>query len=345
MVKILKNTTGSAVSVGDVGITIPANGQYTIPAQEHPLFSASSNVVSLVGAGTLLVNDGTNNLSISDGIDLIKGVFQKNRIIGNTDGALIGNINDALKVTHDPSRTTKGQKEFYFSVAEGNVPSYKQVYVHGNNGNIGSSPSDLWEVGGDYIFPSQAEALRISSTSALDTAVGTGCRTILIEGLNSAYQEIQELVTLNGTTPVITTQQFFRVHFVRCITGGATESNQGVITVKQNISLLDMCKINPGVGTSHLGIFTIPAGKTGFLLNATIVANKASNFNVKLITKPQGYCFQETASFNIGSGSFVYSLDGAYSIPEKTDVKIRVNTATGSGGASGILELIIKDNS
>lgn len=75
MSKILKNTTGSPVTVTDTGITIAASSQYTIPPQDYLLWAASSNVITYIGSGTLIVNDGSFDLSISDGIDLIKGIF------------------------------------------------------------------------------------------------------------------------------------------------------------------------------------------------------------------------------------------------------------------------------
>ena len=47
MSKILKNTTGSGISIEDTGITIPASpGQYTIPPQDYLLWSASNNVIT-----------------------------------------------------------------------------------------------------------------------------------------------------------------------------------------------------------------------------------------------------------------------------------------------------------
>ena len=89
MSKILQNTTDSAVSVTDCGITVPASGSYTIAPTDYPLFAASSNVVTLIGAGTLVVNDGSFNLSISDGIDLIKGLFPAKIQIQDSNGDLL----------------------------------------------------------------------------------------------------------------------------------------------------------------------------------------------------------------------------------------------------------------
>ena len=53
MAKILKNNTGSAVILGDVGLTIPASGQITIQIQDYLLFAASVDVVTELTAGNL----------------------------------------------------------------------------------------------------------------------------------------------------------------------------------------------------------------------------------------------------------------------------------------------------
>lgn len=99
MSKILKNTTLSPIAVGDTGITIQVSPtDYTIPPQDYPLWASSSDTVTQVGAGNIIVNDGSNDLSISDGVDLIKGIFPNPiGIASGTNRTPIGNINDSLK--------------------------------------------------------------------------------------------------------------------------------------------------------------------------------------------------------------------------------------------------------
>jgi hypothetical protein len=64
MAKILKNTTGSTVAVSDTGVTLPASPTaYTIPPQDFPLWASSANIVNLINAGTVIVNDGYGDLS------------------------------------------------------------------------------------------------------------------------------------------------------------------------------------------------------------------------------------------------------------------------------------------
>lgn len=75
MSKIVQNTTGSGISLADVGVTIASMASYTIPSQDYLIWAASSDVVVYVGNGDLVISDGSSDLSPSDGMDLLKGIF------------------------------------------------------------------------------------------------------------------------------------------------------------------------------------------------------------------------------------------------------------------------------
>lgn len=77
MSKIVKNTTLSDINISDVGVTVFASSQYTIPANDYLLWASSDDIVTYVGSGDIVINDGTEDLGISDGIDLIKGLYPK----------------------------------------------------------------------------------------------------------------------------------------------------------------------------------------------------------------------------------------------------------------------------
>ena len=64
---IIKNAGASAVQVNDLGLSIPASGQRTLTDSFSPdKIVASSDLQTLVAAGTLVCNDGTDDLSIAD---------------------------------------------------------------------------------------------------------------------------------------------------------------------------------------------------------------------------------------------------------------------------------------
>jgi hypothetical protein len=89
MSKILVNTVSGSVSIADMGVSVSGFEQYTISPVNYPDWARSSDVVVQIGNGTLVVNDGSTNLSISDGVDLIKGIFPKTIVISNFSNTTI----------------------------------------------------------------------------------------------------------------------------------------------------------------------------------------------------------------------------------------------------------------
>jgi len=82
MSKILQNQTAAPIIINDVGgVIVPVlPATYTIPPTQYLKWAASSDIVGPVGAPVgnpdIIVNDGSFDLSPSDGIDLIKGIFR-----------------------------------------------------------------------------------------------------------------------------------------------------------------------------------------------------------------------------------------------------------------------------
>lgn len=99
MSKIIINNTISPLVIGDVGVTISASSQYTIPPQDYLLWAASDDIITAIGSGDATVNDGSSNLSINNGSKLIQGIFPNPIGIEGSNGTQIGNVMDALKVS------------------------------------------------------------------------------------------------------------------------------------------------------------------------------------------------------------------------------------------------------
>jgi hypothetical protein len=84
-----------------------------------------------------------------------------------------------------------------------------------------------------YTQPASNAQRSISSASALDTAAGTGARTLRITYLDSSGNgPFTETITLNGTTPVNTVATDIRfIEQMEVLTAGSTGSNAGIITL------------------------------------------------------------------------------------------------------------------
>lgn len=109
MSKILKNQTASAIVISDTGVTVSASGEHTIDPNKYLLWAASDDVITEVGAGNIVVNDGSVDLGVSDGIDLVKGVFTK-FILEDTDGNSAA-INDNNQLEIALAANTEAQRE------------------------------------------------------------------------------------------------------------------------------------------------------------------------------------------------------------------------------------------
>ena len=120
---------------------------------------------------------------------------------------------------------------FELQVAQGQIAYHKHVYKFGQNVTVGDSVETIWAQGGLYSYPPSATTMTVSSSDTNDTSAGTGARTVLISGLDGDYNEISETITLNGQTPVTTTNSFIRVNRAIVLTAGSGGANAGIIYV------------------------------------------------------------------------------------------------------------------
>jgi hypothetical protein len=90
--------------------------------------------------------------------------------------------------------------------------------------------------------------------------VGTGARTLRIQGLDSSYNFAEETVDMDGTTTVTTTQTFLRVFRMSVETAGSTGNNEGTITVTYTGGSDVAATISQGNGQTLMALYTIPAG-------------------------------------------------------------------------------------
>lgn len=100
MSKILKNNTGSDIVIGDTGVTVTTSTNLTIPPFEYNLYAESDDIIPLIGNNSIIVNDGSKDLSPSQGINLIQGNFPT--AAGGVGGY---NLYDPVHVVVDCSNT------------------------------------------------------------------------------------------------------------------------------------------------------------------------------------------------------------------------------------------------
>lgn len=161
-----------------------------------------------------------------------------------------------------------------FDIAQGKKGGVAKANKLGKCSDIdtGTVPEFVTELGGVYSgFPvDTAETITISSSSANDTAAGTGARTVRIIGLDSDWNIVSETITLNGTTGVATTTVFRRAHTMFVTSAGSNDFNEGTITATHTTTTSNVfLTIIPEVSSSNFCVYTVPANKIGIVVKYT----------------------------------------------------------------------------
>ena len=113
----------------------------------------------------------------------------------------------------------------------------------------------------DYVFPTSASTMTLVSTVITDTA------TITITGLDASYNLLTENLVLNGTTGVTTVNSYFRINNIAVSAGSATNPT-GVITLSVSSTVYAQINtqvvngVTTSIGTSQMGVYTVPNGYT-----------------------------------------------------------------------------------
>lgn len=218
--------------------------------------------------------------------------------------------------------------------------SYSDRFIinkFGRNPDVDSAtaPEDIWDAGGLYTgFPTtgSAEVLRLTSDSANDAAAGTGARTVTVFGLDGNYAQISETVTLNGTTPVTTTNTFWRVYRTYAATAGSNGTNVGNITVQHNVTTANVfAYILAGTGQAHNSNYTVPAGYTAYMrnYNGSMNSTATNQAEIAIYNRPYQSAYRIAYNFVMSNTSGLSRQPyGGLTFAEKTDLCFRALVAS-----------------
>jgi len=218
----------------------------------------------------------------------------------------------------------------------GNVPGKTAIVIIGAKDDIGTTEETLWHGPGDYDWPTTTEAYEVVSDSANDTFGGTGANVVFVFGLTNGFISFAEQVFLNGTTPVETLETEWERHgetFV--VFSGSGETNEGKITVRVAGGGAVRSVMNPELGLSNNGFFTIPADKWGFQRNVINLPPKGVDFTVNFRVRVD----QTNTWISFGKQSLyqaAFTFEQTFGqLPPKTDIEIRVSST--NTGVSGLV--------
>lgn len=253
-------------------------------------------------------------------------------------------------------RVKENAMDFFQQVAEGLVPGYSTMEKFGENPEVttANDPEDVWDGGGIYNYSSTADIDRLSSSDASDVCA------ITVIGLDGDGNEVTQVITLTGQTPVALTTPLRRVYRMinfcpvdlagdcYCfVSGGSVVA--GVPQVAADIRAI----IRDGNNQTLMCIYTIPAGKTGYFWGGYVAVSRgvptsaAADFTWRyriLGGPPNGNVASRISCLSGGGSHWDYTYKLPVVLPGLTDVWIRCEEVSATLGVSGGFTVLLKDN-
>lgn len=241
------------------------------------------------------------------------------------------------------------------AISRGHAEGYRLLYKFGYNPDVNGDEETVWAEGGDYPWLDNAVTMFVSSSSANDTSGGTGANTIIIQGLDEDYNEIEETVVLSGQTQIATQLSYLRVYRSYVTLAGSAGTSGGTISIASSGATGGVpdgtVYASLALGNqTQIAAYTVPAGYTLYIdeINFTAALNIANKrVNASFHTREFGSNVFTTNFINVLQSSQLKQLF-KYPQPfaEKTDLECRVSTNTSNNPiAASFQGVLIKNDS
>ena len=224
-------------------------------------------------------------------------------------------------------------------IAQGLIAGHTTEAVSGYNPAT-SAGDAVWSAATPYPWSSLVTAqtlyLKSSTNNATDRSM-----PILIDGLDANYANQTEVITLDASdsrTVITSTKQFLRIHYIMC---DGANTNAGDITahVTSGTGTI-VSKLSAGRGRAQAGVYTVPAGYTGYLFKGDASSTAATVVN--FMGRYFGKAFMVLHVAIVDNSTYIYDFPFPMVLPEKTDMYTAIEA--GSGKTAVNYEILLVAN-
>jgi hypothetical protein len=229
-------------------------------------------------------------------------------------------------------------ENFNLNVSRGKVRGASMIHKFGAVPEVANaSTGTVWDKP-TTIYPWSAFDTAGPITASIANASDNG-KQVLVLGLDENYEEIEELFTLSSASTVAGIVNFKRV-FRAFVTNGSTDNVEDINFTKSGS---DVLRITAGKAQTLMAIYTVPAGKTGYLYQGACSAQAGADATGNMYVRYFGQqAFRIGHSFEV-SGNAVYDYNFTFpiQIPEKSDIDVRVTVRTNKGRYTAAFDLLL----
>jgi hypothetical protein len=221
------------------------------------------------------------------------------------------------------------------SVSKGLVEDFTAVGQFGYNTAVSTTFETIWGVGGFPVYPTTATGCAVTSSNTVADNGGT----VLVTGLDADYNQVTATATIGGGA---TAQTFIRVFSLRMLTATTGDANVGTLTATVDSKTVGAVVI--GYGSSLSAIYTIPANKRGYIVQASIGSSKQKEIEAKIMTKTitNGNVWNTVAFQSTFGVPLFETFVIPFTVEEKTDIELRAK-ADATTAVSGSIALFLED--
>lgn len=243
---------------------------------------------------------------------------------------------------HESLTRWNKSEPFELQVSRGQVRGHSSVFRSAYTTNCTTTKSTLWSRGTLYTFPTSASVMTVSSANALDVGIA-----VLVEGLDTNYDAISEVVVLNGQTGVNTTKSYLRINNLTVLTAGILDGVfVGTGTITAGVPANIYGHVANGDHISQAAIYTVPKGYTLYITAGSI--SSATTLSGKYIlaefhSRVNGIDYI-TAKISVSSSFQQIPYTPPLKVPEKTDIYTNVVSSQGTDQVAATLQGILIKN-
>lgn len=218
-------------------------------------------------------------------------------------------------------------------IASGVVDGYSHINKFGYRDTIPNTFQTLWDGTTDYPYSAAAVVSAVADNTGSDDG-----GTVEVQGLDQNYNLATETLTIGGAA---STTQFARIFRALLTTANSGTANVDEVRIKNGS--VDEAIIKAGAGQTLMALYTIPAGKTGYLLKVSGSINANNDALFRLYSRPFGGAFNVKGQFGVFASGFNYDYPVPLKFEEKTDIEVKALSQNNVGGGA-IFDLILVDN-